>query len=103
MAFWGAYVGLKFLFLGLPFVILPFWLLWEAVRPGQKTTGEGTEPEPDIKVEGAAPGALTTLRRVLLFLGLLAAGRYLLAALYAFPDAAFFVLQQIARLRAAAG
>lgn len=105
LAFWWVYVGLKFLFLGLPFLIVPFWLLWQAVRPGKKTAGEAPEPEaePKIKMSALIPAGFITMRQVLLFLGLLAAGQYLLAALYVFPDIACFVLQLIGSLRAAAG
>lgn len=116
VAFWWGWVGFKFLLLGLPFFLVPLWLLWEAVRPGGKPepnreyeeaeaeAARRLEDEPDIKAFGVIPGRIfLIMRRVLLLLGLLAAGRYLLAGLYIFPDVAFFILNQINRLRGALG
>lgn len=114
MVFWWGWVGLKFLLLGLPFIIAPLWMFWEAVRPSGKSepdpeyeeaeaeAARRLEDKPDIKAFGVIPGRIFRItRRVLLLLGLLAAGEYLLAGLYIFPDLALFVINQINRLRAA--
>lgn len=116
MVFWWGWVGLKFLVLGLPFLIVPLWLLWDVVRPGGKPEPDRTyeeaeaeaaqrlDEEADIKAFGVIPrNYFLTMRRVLLLLGLLATGEYPLAALYIFPNLAEFILNQINRLRAAFG
>ena len=101
--FWWIVVGVKFLFLGSPFLWVPIVLLWEAVGPKKTKAEEETTPPVDVKSEQdwgiAVP--LRTARQVLLFLGLLAAGLYPLAALYVFPDLAWFLLEQFHRIRCA--